>query len=205
MTRDEIVQLIISYSKRADLQTEIETYFLPLTESRIGRDLKSFENEAQADVTFPADSNIADLPADYGNIRAVYPPGGNGRALKSVDIMTLAIYRQANGKPGVYNIRGKGGEGVAQLSELEVRPYGGGDVLPIFYFTRPQFGAAGEANSVSTRWPQLYLYASLIELHIWEKNAEGLAFVNGLYVPEIKTINRDADRARGSKPAMRIG
>jgi len=205
VTRDEIVQLIISYSKRPDLQTEIEEYFLPLSESRIGRDLRSFENETTADVTFPLDSNIAQLPADYGMIRAVYPPGGNGQALKSVDTISIAIYRQQPGRPGVYNIRGAGGGGVSELSEIEVRPYGGGDVLPIYYFTRPQFGVNGEANAVSVRWPQVYLYAALIELHIWEKNAEALQFVNGLYGAEVKPINRDAARARGSKPAMRMG
>jgi len=203
MTRDEIIQLIVSYSKRPDLETEIETYFLPLSESRIGRDLRAFENETKTDLVFTG-SNVQDLPLDYGSIRAVYPPDGRGPALKAIDIITLAQYRVGFGQPGVYNIRGKSGFAPEAGSEIEVRPYGDGDTLPLYYFARPQFGINGEANAVSARWPQLYLYAALIELHIWEKNQEALGFVSGLYGPEIKTINRDADRARGSKPAMRI-
>ena len=192
MTRAELVTMIVSYSKRADLSAQIIEYFIPLAEARIGRDLKAAENEA-ALLMQPVASPF-DLPDDYGQIRALWSAQSRGPlTLVSLDLHTINHWNQSGGDPRVYNIAN---------GQIDVRPYAGGD-FTLYYFTRPELASDTATNGILDRWPQLYLYGSLVELNIWAQDAVQRDLALSAYNGEVVTINRDAERARGDKPAMR--
>ena len=94
MNRDDLVAQVESYAKRTDLTGDILSSFLPLAEARIGRDLKSAENETIVELPAVSD-NPFDLPEDYGQIRALTVAQNRGpKTLVSVD---LAGAEQAGG------------------------------------------------------------------------------------------------------------
>ena len=73
----------------------------------------------------------------------------------------------------------------------------------MFYYNRPLLATGSAQNAVLDRWSQVYLYGTLTELHIFERDDARATSAAGLFDQEIARINRDASRARGDKPAMR--
>lgn len=197
-TRDDLVSTIESYSKRPDLTTEIETLFIPIAEARLGRDLKSAENETQLEVVVTVAAPIP-YPDDYGQIRAIdVAVTGGAFTLRAIDLHTINNFNTVDttdqgGGPRVYT---------AADSAFIIRPQQTG-TFTLFYWSRPSLATGAAENAVLDRWLELYLYASLVELHRWELNPEAAAMALEIYQDEIGRINRDAARALGDKPAMR--
>jgi hypothetical protein len=191
-TQAELVADVQSYAKRADLTTLITSTFIPYAESRMGRDLRSRENESIE--TWVAASSPLVLPADYGQIRSIEVAQDRGpKTLVSVDLQTLNQYPTSDPSPPmVYAISGQ---------SIYVRPAGSGD-FTMYYWSRPAITPT-EGNAVLVRWPQLYVYATLVELHRWERDADQAQLALDDYRAEVARINRDASRADGAKPAMR--
>lgn len=195
MTRDELVAMVASYAKRGDLDVQITSMFIPLAESEIGTDLKSAENEASTELEV-TDNQFA-LPPDYGSIRAVQnKQSGGTRTLTSLDLHSINNWPETGGSPARYLI---------QSGLVTVRPFVAG-TYPVFYYSRPQLTSGDDSNAVLDRFPQLYLYATLTQLRLWQVAAGDpavIAATEPLYNQTVTKINKDADRARGEKPAMR--
>lgn len=192
-TRDQLVALVESYAKRQDLTANIENEFLPIAEARIGRDVMSRENETLELFTGQA-TNLWAVPADYGRVRAIEVAQPRGpRTLKSVDLHTINHWDPTGSSPRVYTIR---------ANTIEVRPFQGGD-FTLYYWRRPVLATGPATDPVLDTWPQLYLYAVLMELHLWERDTERAQQAAAVYGDEVARINRDAGRAAGDKPAMR--
>ena len=194
MNRDELIAQVEAYAKRADLTQEIIDFFLPAAESRIGRDLKSFENEVEAVIAVT--TNPFAVPDDYGQVRAIEVEAERGpRTLVSVDLQTINRGDKKGQPPDVYAIAG---------GFVHLRPFDENADVTFFYWSRPALPDPGSENDVLTRWPQVYLYGTLAELHIFERDDERAGSAAGLYQVEVDRINRDAGRASGAKPAMRL-
>ena len=190
--RDGLVALVESYAKRTDLTTQIVEEFLPIAEARIGRDLQSRENETLQEFLAQATNDFA-VPDDYGRVRAFEVAQSRGPiTLKSVDLHTINHHDQS-GQPRVYTIRG---------NTIEVRPFRESD-FTMFHWRRPKLDAPDATDPVLDVWPQLYLYAVLLELHLWERDTIRAQQSDLVYADEVLKINRDAGRAAGDKPAMR--
>ena len=192
MNKSDLVQLVADYAHRFDLVDRIENTFIPLAESRIGRTLKSMENETVVQLT-PADSPF-DLPADYGSIRAISIDQNRGpHTLVSLDLHTINNWSKTGGQPRFYAIA---------AGQVDVRPFVEG-TYNFFYYFKPQLPDGTSENPVLDAWPNVYLFASLVELNIWTQDAEERELNLGLYSGEVAEINRNAERGRGEKPAMR--
>ena len=191
MNRNELITMVESYAKRTDLTSEIETFFLPIAEARIGRDLKSAENEVALPIAVAA--SPFDLPADYGQMRAL----DNDQVRGPVTMLSLDLHsfnhHKTIGTPGVYTIKAK---------EVYIAPFTAGD-FTMYYWARPALPTGASTNEVLERWPEVYLYAVLVELHIWERDQVQLGLALDVYNGEVQRINRDAERGLGDKPAMR--
>ncbi len=193
MNRDDLVTQIESYAKRGDLTADILSSFLPLAEARIGRDLKSNENDIVLEL--PGAVSPFDLPDDYGQIRALQVAQDRGpRTLKSVDLHTINNFSQRSGGAAKLYV-------IAALKVI-TRPTTAGD-FTLFYWNRPSLPTGASENDVLDRWPNVYLFATLHELHIFERDPEQAGLTLSVYDRDIVRINRDAGRARGDKPAMR--
>ena len=193
MNRDDLVDQVESYAKRTDLTGDILSSFLPLAEARIGRDLKSNENDTILEL--PGAVSPFDLPDDYGQIRALQVAQDRGPfTLKSVDLHTINNFSQRSG----------GAAKIYVIAALQVttRPTTAGD-FTLFYWNRPTLPDGSSENAVLDRWPNVYLFATLHELHIFERDADQAGLTLAVYDRDVARINRDAGRARGDKPAMR--
>ncbi len=195
MNRDALVDQVESYAKRTDLTADILSSFLPLAEARIGRDLKSAENETILELPAVSD-NPFDLPDDYGQIRALTVAQNRGpKTLVSVDLHTINNFAQrGGGAPQIYVIAGR---------TVETRPVPSESDFKLFYWARPSLPEGTSENDVLDRWPGVYLFSVLAELHRFERDAERTAFAAGEYDIDVAKINKEAGRARGEKPAMR--
>jgi hypothetical protein len=190
------VAAVESYSKRPDLANEIETLFIPIAEARIGRDLKSAENETQLEVVVTVADPIP-YPDDYGQIRAIdVARTGGAFTLRAIDLHTINNWNSQEGVSGPAEVY------TAADSQFIIRPSQTG-TFTLFYWARPQLPTGASENAVLDRWLELYLYATLAELHRWEVNPDAAAQATAVYQQEIVRINRDAARALGDKPAMR--
>ena len=191
-TRDELVTEIEAYAKRSDLTQEIIDFFIPKAEARIGRDLKSAENETELDIVVATNPFV--VPADYGQIRALERPSDRGPVtMVSVDLHSInKLVRSKETRASSYLIAGKN----VHLSASET-------AVTMFYYNRPALLTGAAENAVLDRWPQVYLYGALTELHIFERDDPRAAGAKNLFDEEVTRINRDAGRARGDKPAMR--
>ena len=192
MNRDDLVAQVESYAKRTDLTGDILSSFLPLAEARIGRDLKSNENDTILEL--PGAVSPFDLPDDYGQIRALQVAQDRGpRTLKSVDLHTINNFSRQGGAAQIYSIAGL---------QVTTRPATAGD-FTLIYWNRPELLTGTAENAVLDRWPNVYLFSTLHELHIFERDPEQATLTLGVYDRDVARINRDAGRARGDKPAMR--
>lgn len=194
MNRTDLVAQVEAYAKRSDLTDEILEFFLPAAESRIGRDLKAFENETE--IAIAVTTNPFPVPDDYGQVRALEVEAERGpRTLVSVDLQTINRGDKKGSPPDVYAIAG---------GQVHMRPFDETADVTMFYWNRPTLPDEGSENDVLTRWPTVYLYGVLVELHIFERDDERAAGARELYETEVTRINRDAGRASGAKPAMRL-
>ena len=192
-TRDDLISEVEAYSKRPDLTQQIIDFFLPKAEARIGRDLKSRENETELDIVVT--TNPFPVPDDYGQVRAIERPGDRGPfTLVSVDLHSLNKVRNKGARAEAYLIAGL---------NVHLRPFDTTADVTMFYWNRPALPLGTSENAVLDRWPQVYLYGTLTELHIFERDDQRAAGAKALFDEEIVRINRDAGRARGDKPAMR--
>lgn len=197
MNREQLIAMVADYTTRADLTQQIGDYFIPLAEARIGRDLKSLENEAFTTVSVVDDSG-ADLPADYGSPLAAHLVGRR-IPLAAASLDSIEKYRRLSGNPMFYYIGAS--RSTPGAKALFLAP-GTGDV-ELTYYAQPKLEPGG-TNPVLERYPQLYLYATSLELRVYEQNPDALSLIQGTYGEEINGINRDASRSRGAKSAMEI-
>lgn len=195
MNRAQLIAAVNSYAKRnGEIDQEINDFLLPFAEARIGRDLETAENEKT--VSWPLAASPDALPDDYGKIKAIWYPNDRGpTTLVSVDLHTLNQWSEAGGgTPYVYAIAG---------AQIYVRPFLAAD-YELFYYARPEaLVLDGDTNAVLNRYPNIYTYAVLTEIYIWERDQAQLANALEAYTSDVNRANRDASRGRGEKPAMR--
>lgn len=194
MNFPELRDLVADYAHRPNdtaMLARIENYFIPFANVRLGRDLRSFANEVAAEL----DSSTGDpmpLPPDFAAIRGVRFNGPGGTyVLRSAPADVTQTIPLTGNPPVYYSI-----EGLA----LTARPFVAG-TYPIVYWAEPVLSASNPENAVLTQWPNLYLYACLIELYVWTRNESGRVQAVATYVDEVAAINKAAKRGRAAAPA----
>lgn len=191
-TKAELADLVADYAHRTDLLDRIKDVFIDLAGERIGRELKSGENETILDLT-PTSSPIA-VPDDYGAIRSlVFQQARGPVTLTSLGLHSINNWAKTGGTPARYAISAR---------QIEVRPFIAGD-FTLTYYARPALPLDTSENDVLDTWLSMYRFATLIELNIWAQDSEQLEIALTGFTLEVADINKDADRARGEKPAMR--
>ena len=186
----ELADLVADYAHRTNLLQRIKDTFIPLASNRIGRDLESRHNEQLVDFSDPP--NPIPLPDDFGKVRSLwYQRGGHTIALQARDDRAITYAPATSGDPLYYMIRN---------GAIEPRPFSSG-AYTLSYYSIPQLGEDDPTNQVLLRFPQLYIYGALIEVHTWVQDIEQRNLVLSTYADEIKIINRAENRARMDAPA----
>lgn len=194
MTKDELADLVVFYAHRPDLKQATLDTFIPLAETRIGRELKSLENET--DVLLQPTENLIDLPTvpEYGSIKSIEYLGARGpNTLTSLDAHSINQWAQTGGNPARYIIRSR---------KIEVRPFIAGDYR-LYYYFKPTLPLNSSENDVLDAWPNVYLHGALVELNIYAQDQEQRDLQIDAFDFEVARINKKAEQGRGDKPAMR--
>lgn len=193
MDRDALEALAKSYAHAPELTSTQFNDFFALAEARIGRDLKSQENETSLLAQTWA-TNLQAVPSDYGSMRLLEFEGSRGKvALNAAGLPELDRWNETGSEPRVYAVRSR---------IVDIRPFTAGD-FNIYYYNRPSLPTGASTNAVSVTWPQVYLAALLVEVRTWKEDPRNMEVALGRYNSEVRAINKEAEYSRGGKPAMR--
>ena len=196
MTKQELEILIANYIHRDDLTSDIPG-FIDLATQRIGRDLRSAENETILDPFTPL-TQIADLPADFRNIKDISWITGAARiVLKASSPRAMSRFQQTGNAPAFYRVIGK---------QIEITPFQSKD-FQLIYFNAPAALVNDlDTNAILEAYPSLYLYASLIEAYFFTQDAGGHTLATQTYTSEVDVENNRTKSAdAGDRPSIQGG
>lgn len=151
---------IADFLARSDLTLKASD-FIVLAEARLNRALRAVEMQATASSTLA--SGAVAIPADYLEWISARWVGARTQdlAFAEPDSPEWRFRYRPNGDPQMFTIL---------AGNIEVRPIVAGDVK-LYYYQK----IAALSDSVATNWlitkaPDLYLYTSLAEAHIYMKD-----------------------------------
>ncbi len=193
--RSDLITLVESYLHRADstLDDNIGSW-IDFATKRIGRDLRSQENETSLDLT-PVGNPVA-LPADYRAMKVIqYPADGNADiALRSVPSATIARVTNTGSSPALYSISG---------FLMTIKPFQAKTFSTVYWSEPAALVSAGDENPVLTAYPYIYLYAVLIEANAWLQDFAARSQWLAVYAGEVGATNEQSQSADvGNTPAM---
>jgi len=188
----ELTALVVDYGHRPELLERCESVFVPFASQRLGRDLRSMDNETVTTLDAEVLGDPMALPGDFGSIRSLWFDGQRGpHRLRSRDEVAITLTPKNGAVSRFYMIRNK---------SLTVRPFVASK-FTLSYHTVPVLDATDDTNDVLATYPYLYLYAALVELHTFAQDDEQRARAVQTYSEEIRIVNRQVSRARADSPA----
>jgi len=164
---------------------------LILAEARIAQDIRGRDMVVYATIdtsTVPVAENTWPLPADFLKAREVRPVGA-GLPLDPAGRDELAD-RRTRGSVGssAYSVYSQ---------RIEFQPGPGEVEIGLIYFGRlAPLVADTDSNALLTNWPGAYIWAVMIELHIWEEDYEAAEAKGTLFRGQVKAINKQAQEAQ---------
>jgi len=193
MNRGELELLVAGYLHRDNLAGDIPG-FITLATARIGRDLRSQENQIILDPFQPL-TGISALPADYRGLKGLsYLNGGKRVDLVTATQCVIASFTQEASRPQVYNVIGK---------SIEIRPFSPLDFRLIYFNAPADLVDTESTNAVLTAYPYIYLYGALIEGFTFTQDGGGRDVVLGTFGEEVALINKQSEKAdTGARPRM---
>ena len=169
-TYAELQTAIGDWAERTDLSSQ-HTTFISLAESRIKKTFASAglrlrESETRSDLT--PTSGVCTLPSDYAAMKKVQARTSAPRRLefKTMDWLDEAYPDGASGDPSFYTILG---------GSLYMFPLTTSDIRIDYYAHVPALSVSATTNWLLTKYPDVYLFASLIELATYAQDEAGKA------------------------------
>ncbi len=168
---------------RSDLTARI-VEFVALAETRINQELRTRENEKRINNT-TISTEFFDIPANFMEMRNFQISTDPVQHLEYVSPEQMDLFQPSatTGRPTQYTIHG---------SEFQVKPIPDASyqVDITYWYEQTAFSAENDSNTVLTKFPGLYLYASLIAAAPFIKNKDLLATWVGLYKGLMDDINK---------------
>jgi len=191
MNKAELIAVVAGYLHRTDMADQISASIAMAT-ARIGRDLRDRSNYEVGAYVFPdpLSANIVDM------INVVADNACTLQALTQDQILQI-LHSGETGAARAYSIKG------TQILFAPTPADGTG--FYIAYYKRPdELVNDGDTNQVLSAWPQLYVYACLMESFFWTQDGDLTEYAKMAYINEIKTINGQYQSANvGTSPVMR--
>lgn len=182
---------IQNWTARSDLNTVIPDFIL-LAEARINRELKV--RQMLSTVGLTASSGSVTLPTDMLSI-------------VRFSILDSGQDRQLEPLPSSANLNARQGVAIGYVVEGSVAKIVGGsgseDVTLSYYGKIPAL--VNGANWLITNYPDVYLYATLLETAPYIGNDPKIAVWQAGYESAIESLNRTDSEARfGASPRVRL-
>ncbi|MCA1405421.1 hypothetical protein I6F26_13665 [Ensifer sp. IC3342] len=159
MTISDYVSLLVDagdYSGRDDI-AHLFPRFLALAELKLNRVVRVADMEKTAAV--PLTEGEGSLPSDFLEARQVL--AADGRPLRALPLQELSSHETSGGPPIGYAIIG---------SAIKVRPKGGEEIRLTYYAKIPPLTAAAQGHWLIEKAPDVYLYALVEEIAVWERD-----------------------------------
>jgi hypothetical protein len=161
-TYTDLKAAIADFIARSDLTAVIPT-FVTLAEARLSRAVRALEMQASSTSTLS--SGARTIPADYQEHISARWVGTRTQDLAYVepDSPEWRFRYRPNGDPQMYTI---------MAGNLEVRPSAAGDVKLYYYktLTSEALSDSNADNWLLTKCPDMYLYTSIAEYHLYMKD-----------------------------------
>ncbi|MDK1386812.1 hypothetical protein QN224_15485 [Sinorhizobium sp. 8-89] len=194
MTISDYASLLVDagdYSGRDDI-AHLFPRFLVIAELKLNRVMRVADMEKTA--TLPLAEGEGSLPADFLEARQVL--AGDGRALRALALQELSGHGTSGGPPIGYAIAG---------SAIKVRPKDGEDICLTYYAKIPPLTAAAPSNWLIEKAPDVYLYALVEEIAIWERDAAKAGAAEALKRQAMAGLGLSDERLRWGNSEIVIG
>lgn len=180
-TYAELKTAIANWLSRSDLTSRIPE-FIDLGEARINQDLRCRENEKR--ITASISTQYFDIPTNFIEMSNFQLNTDPVQHLNYVSPEQMDIFRPTatTGQPKVYSIHG---------TEFQVKPIPDTTYTAemTYFYELTSMTSDTDTNTVLTKFPQLYLYASLISAEGFLDDDAKIATWNTLYENMIAKIN----------------
>ncbi|WP_026621291.1 hypothetical protein M728_001859 [Ensifer sp. WSM1721] len=194
MTTSDFASLLVDagdYSGRDDI-AHLFRRFLALAELKLNRVMRLADMEKTA--TVPLAEGEGSLPEDFLEARQVL--AGDGRALRVLPLQELSSHETSGGPPIGYAIVG---------SVIKVRPKGGENIRLTYYAKIPPLTAAAPSNWLIEKAPDVYLYALVEEIAVWERDAAKAGAAEALKRQAMAGLGLADERLRWGNAEIVIG
>lgn len=179
----DLVTAVGSWLNRADLTATIPD-MIALAEAEFNRRLRTSEMEGTATATLTED-RVA-VPADFMGLRSIVLDG----VVTKLDYIPPGDFFDitASGTPAVYTIT----DGMFQFRPSVTT----GTVRIVYYQKIPALTAGNTTNWLMTRWPDLYLFATLAQGEFFTWNDERLPLVKARVEEILAQIEESVNKER---------
>ncbi|THK37259.1 hypothetical protein EHS39_15675 [Ensifer sp. MPMI2T] len=194
MTISDYASLLVDagdYSGRDDI-AQLFPRFLVMAELKLNRVMRVAEMEKTAAVQLT--EGEGSLPADFLEARQVL--AADGRALRALPLQELSSHETSGGPLLGYAIIG---------SAIKVRPKGGEDIRLTYYAKIPPLTAAAPGNWLIEKAPDVYLYALVEEIAVWERDAAKAGAAEALKRLAMAALGLADERLRWGNAEIVIG
>lgn len=194
MTISDYASLLVDagdYSGRDDI-AHLFPRFLVIAELKLNRVLRTADMEKTATVLLT--EGEGSLPADFLEARQVL--AADGQALRALPLQELSSHGTSVGPPVGYAIIG---------GAIRVRPKGGEDIRLTYYAKIPPLTAAAPGNWLIEKAPDVYLYALVEEIAVWERDAAKAGAAEALKRQAMAGLGLADERLRWGNAEIVIG
>lgn len=195
---------VANWLDRSDLTDQIPD-FITLAESRISRTLRVHEMEERSQMTTIADKDHYGLPEDWlqaRHIKVVEGRGGVDRDLEyktpeAFDIQMARLYGASTGEPRFYTVLG---------NEIRYGPSpSAGKTIEILYYAKPTtLSNTNTSNTILNNYPDIYLYAAVLEGKIYIEDNDGVMKYGKLYDQAVQNAEDSDARNQHSGGALHV-
>lgn len=191
-TYSELQTAIISWSHRSDLASIIPD-FIALAEAKFQRYLRTRQMETASTLT-PA-SGVVTLPTDYLELRRIYINTSTPTELEYIPPEQFYLkFPVTAGGSKYFTIEGDS----ILLADR------GSTTVKILYYAKIPDLATNSTNWLLTLAPDLYLYASMVELSDYIKNDGEITKWNAKAQEAAKSVTESDKHGKFSGSAMRV-
>lgn len=188
-TFTELQTAIGDYLARADLTAKIPD-FITLAEAHFNREIRTREMTGAVGLTLV--NGVATLPTDFLEWVNVQWIGVRSRDLRYAepDSEAWRFRYRPNGDPSMFGIFG---------SVVSIRPILAGNIV-LTYYQQLSTITINNGNWLLTKYPDLYVYRTLAEAYLYQKDSKKAAEFIALADAETQKANGAAD---SNKEALR--
>lgn len=179
----DLLAAVANWLSRDDLSARIPE-FIALAEAEFNRRLRTIEMEGTATATLTED-RVA-IPTDFAGLRSIVIVG----ATRKMDYISPGDFFEdnSNGIPDSYTIV----DGMFQFRPSTTS----GTVRIVYYQKIPALTVSNTTNWLMTKWPDLYLFGTLMQAEFYGWNDERLPLVKARVEEIVEQIDQAVSKER---------